>query len=196
MTQQWIISALNNVWNTFNKSSDCRERGGKKKSNSWHKHEPKNLLTETKSTYITVKSLFTEAREHTSTFHSSQLTPIYPRAFKNGSENRGSETESPEHRLLVRIKGIPWVGGKEASDSPQCSAAKWNNANQALIATSLACSSQLAAITLSVNSPTKGHTIRNQLYGGFVGGNRKVFVNPGRRKKHLEKETTGWISLI
>lgn len=87
------------------------ERGREKKSKSWHKHEPKNLLTETKSTSIKV-NLFTEAQERTSTSHSSQLTPIYPRAFKNGPENRESETESLQHRLLVRIKGIPWVGGK------------------------------------------------------------------------------------
>lgn len=54
------------------------------------------------------------------------------------------------------------MGGRQkAADSPQCSAAKRNNANQALIATSLACSSQLAAITLSVNLPTKGCAIRN-----------------------------------
>lgn len=96
----------------------------KKKSKSWHKHKPKSLLTETKSTRITVYSVFTEAQQRTGTFHSSQLTPIYPGAFKNGSENGGSEMESLQRRLLVRIKGIPRVGGKKALHSPQCSAAK------------------------------------------------------------------------
>lgn len=56
---------------------------------------------------------------------------------------------------------FPEGGRRKAYHSPQCSAAKWNNANQALIATSLARSSQLAAITLSVNSPTKSPAITN-----------------------------------
>lgn len=50
-----------------------------------------------------------------STFHSSQLTPIYPGAFKKGSENGGSETESPQRRLLARIKDFPRVGGERLS---------------------------------------------------------------------------------
>lgn len=40
----------------------------------------KNVLAETKSTCITVNP-FTEAQQRTSTFHSSQLTPIHPGAF-------------------------------------------------------------------------------------------------------------------
>lgn len=125
----------------------------KKKSKSWHKHKPKSLLTETKSTRITVYSLLTEAQQRTGTFHSSQLTPIYPGAFKNSSENRGSEREISATSSALEDQRNPEGGRQKALHSPQCSAAKWNNANQALIATSLEHSSQLAAITFSVNLP-------------------------------------------
>lgn len=39
---------------------------------------------------------------------------------------------------LAAIKALPWVGGKGLGAHPQRSAAQWNNANQALITTSLA----------------------------------------------------------
>lgn len=58
------------------------------------------------------KSAHTHYQVNISTYHSSQLTPIYPRAFKQRSENRGSDIASRQHHRLVRIKVLPWVGGK------------------------------------------------------------------------------------
>lgn len=85
------------------------------------------------------------------TYHSSQLTPIYPRAFTRGrgegvgvAENRGSDAASRQRGRLARIKALPWVGGKGLGAHPQCSAAEWNNANQALITASLARGSSIS----------------------------------------------------
>lgn len=57
---------------------------------------------------------------------------------KRRAENRGSDAASQRRGWLERIKALPWVGGKGLGTHPQCSAAGWNNANQALITTSLA----------------------------------------------------------
>lgn len=140
--------------------------------------------TETKSMYthilcfdhILVNSLFTVFAANTQecthahyqynirTYHSSQLTPIYPTAFKKRS---GKKKEKKKEALILHLCNITGLWGSKyshgweakASDSPQYSAAKWNNANRALITTGLVRSFQLAAITLSVNSPTKSQTI-------------------------------------
>lgn len=94
-----------------------------------------------------------------STYHSSQLTPIYPRAFKKPSEKTREWYCISATSTACEDQSTPMGDRQKASDSPQCSAAKWNNANRVLITTSLVCSFQLAAITLSVNSPTKSQTI-------------------------------------
>lgn len=65
------------------------------------------------------------------TYHSSQLTPIYPRAFKKRSggkkkKKRGSDIASLQHHRLVRMKVLPWVGEAKSFRLPtmQCSQMK------------------------------------------------------------------------
>lgn len=94
------------------------------------------------------------------TFHSSQLPPIHPQAFRKSSgvqkkKERERETVSLQHRQLVEIKVVPRVD-VEGLRTPH-NAVQSHEIMQikGLITTSLVWGVQLAAITLSVNLQTK-----------------------------------------
>lgn len=94
------------------------------------------------------------------------LLPINSNLSESFSKSDLKSQEKKRERCCISAtspacedQSTPMGGRRTASDSPQCSAAKWNNANQALITSSLACGFQLAAITLSGNSWTKSQTI-------------------------------------
>lgn len=158
MTQYWIISVQKKAGNLSNKSLDCSKREGKK-GKSWHYHKPKKTQTLIHVHYGKLPFHWsTTAHEHL------PLLPInsnLSRSLQKGLGKRRERNGISATSSAREDQRFPEGGRRKAYHSPQCSAAKWNNANQALIATSLARSSQLAAITLSVNSPTKGPAITN-----------------------------------